>query len=86
MVLDRAELDRIVYDAISDLSSLKPPPNCEEIAASVLDHIKQHILEYVMPSIERLVANEQVIEDRDDSRGRPYVYYLPPSPFQGRKL
>jgi hypothetical protein len=32
MALDRDALDRIVYDVISELKSLNPPPNREQIA------------------------------------------------------
>ncbi len=75
MELDGDELDRIVYKTIQDCSHLALTR--EEIAQHVLDHIKHHVLQYILPSIERLVETKQVIEDRDVSRGRPYVYYLP---------
>ena len=76
MVLDGNELDRIVYDAIRNRSS--SALTREEIAQLVLDHIKLHISEYIMPSIERLRGKDQIIEDRDDSRGRPYTYNVSP--------
>ena len=77
MVLDGNELDRIVYDVVQDCSRVRPTR--EEIAQHVLDHIKMHISDYVVPSIERLVREKRNIEDRDTSRGRPYIYWAAPS-------
>jgi hypothetical protein len=79
MVLDRAELDRIVYDVIRDWDALRLTREqiADHVLDRMLDHIKLHILEYVSPSIDRLLANERVIEDRDSSRGRPDIYHLP---------
>jgi hypothetical protein len=78
MVLDVHEMDWIVYSAIRSCGPMTPTR--EEIAQLALDHIKLHISEYIMPSIERLVKERRIIEDSDGSRGRPYVYRI--SPFK----
>lgn len=80
MVLDAHELDWIVYNAIRSCSPLTPTR--EEIAQLALDHIKLHISEYIVPSIERLVKEKRIIENSDASKARPYVYSI--SPFKRR--
>ena len=76
MELDRDELDRIVYDAVFECGQLNPTR--EEIAQYVLDHIKDHISQYVQPSIDRLLLAKRIDDDRDSSRGRPYTYRILP--------
>jgi hypothetical protein len=71
-------MDWIVYNAIRSCSPLTPTR--EEIAQLALDHIKPHISEYIVPSIERLVKEKRIIEDSD--AGRPDVYSI--SPFKRR--
>ncbi len=75
MELDGGEMDRIVYDIVRECSHLAPTR--DEIAQHVLDHLRHHMSQYILPSIQRLVDREQIIEDRDVSRGRPYRYWLP---------
>jgi hypothetical protein len=76
MVLDAHEMDWIVYNAIRTCGPLTPTR--EEIEQLALDHIKLNISEYIMPAIVRLVKEKRIIEDSDDSRGRPYVYRISP--------
>jgi hypothetical protein len=49
----------------------------EEIAQSALDYISSNIDIYILASLERLVVAGRIVEDRDATRGRPYIYSMP---------
>ncbi len=71
------ELDRIVYKMIREADASGTALTREELAQSVLDYVSPLILEYILPSLERLSLAGMIEEDRDCKKGRPYIYYLP---------
>ena len=77
MELNADAMDTLVYEIVRDCQGLNPPLGREEIYQNVLDHLKEHIAQYVLPSLQKLVENGAIIEDRDVSRGRPYRYWIP---------
>lgn len=83
MELNAETMDRLVFEIVRDTTGkgLKHPLDREEINQFVLDHITANLSNYVLPSINRLVSNGAIIEDRDDGNihhnGRPYRYWLP---------
>jgi len=77
MELNPDRLDGFVRDAVRK----NPGLNREGIMRLVADHVSRQ----VFLSIERLVANKEIIEERDTSKGSPYIYSVPPqSPMKRR--
>lgn len=76
MELNAKELDRIVYAIIKDGGSSTAFTR-EQIAQLVIDDIAPRIAGYILPSLERLVSENQIEVDRDSSRGLPYTYSVP---------
>lgn len=75
MELCGAELDRIVLDIVREHAGMRITR--QEIAEAVLDYIRPRIMGYVQPSIDRLSLSDEIDEDRDSKRGRPYIYDVP---------
>jgi hypothetical protein len=71
------ELDRIVYEIVREADASGTAVTREQVAQLVLDYVSPRIVEYVVPSLERLFLAGMIDEDRDSTRGRPYIYYLP---------
>jgi hypothetical protein len=71
------ELDRIVYDILREHDAAGLTVSREEIAQLVLDYISPRIAQYVIPSLNRLFIAGRIDEDRDSTRGRPYIYFIP---------
>jgi hypothetical protein len=77
MELNEAELDRIVFEVVSDAKRMEFTR--EEVARMVLEYIAPRMVQYILPSLDRLAEKGMIIEDRDFTRGRPYIYYPPRS-------
>ena len=71
--LDATEMDNIVHSVVRECDYITR----EDLAIQVVDHIRNHISQYILPPIRRLVSQKRIIEDQDASRGRPYIYYVP---------
>jgi hypothetical protein len=70
------ELDRIVYDIVREHDATGMTVSRDEIAQLVLDYISPRIADYVIPSLDRLLIAGRIDEDRDSTRGRPYIYFI----------
>lgn len=81
MELNADAIDTLVYEIVRDWEAVRgdcrSPLGREEICQSVLEHLKKHIAQYVLLSLQRLAEKGAIIEDRDVNQGRPYRYWLP---------
>jgi hypothetical protein len=79
MELDQSSIDNLIFGIVRDLDGhgFSKTATRQDINELVLNHFRDHISDYVLPAIQRLVQSERIVEDRDTSQGRPYRYYLP---------
>ena len=72
-------MDDLIFGIVRDLdgNGFSYTATRQSISNLVLDHFRDHISDYVLPSIQRLVQSGRIVEDRDDTPGRPYRYFLP---------